>query len=241
MKTHIDWFKAIVLLAVLIFLTDMNLAWYKHPMNNIPVLKYSIIALSTLLFVMIVLNFIGKKKQKNNRMLSTVKDNIRNRFHFSINGNGINEGAVQKLKLVSSNDSDYFFHIMESNNAGLSDAQVTDKLKTVGLNEVQHEKAPSWFRQLMQAFVNPFIGILVVIAIISFIMDVWMAKPGRRSIQNGDHGGCDGNGEFPAAFRTGIQEQPGSRTIEEHGKNHGHRDQAAGRQNRSGYQKPGAW
>ncbi|SDX50894.1 Mg2+-importing ATPase [Hydrobacter penzbergensis] len=114
-------------------------------------------------------------------MLSTVKDNIRNRFHFSINGNGINEGAVQKLKLVSSNDSDYFFHIMESNNAGLSDAQVTDKLKTVGLNEVQHEKAPSWFRQLMQAFVNPFIGILVVIAIISFIMDVWMAKPGEEA------------------------------------------------------------
>lgn len=64
MKTHIDWFKAIVLLAVLIFLTDMNLAWYKHPMKNIPVLKYSIIALSTLLFVMIVLNVIGKKKTK---------------------------------------------------------------------------------------------------------------------------------------------------------------------------------
>ena len=64
MKTHIDWFKAIVLLAVLIFLTDMNLAWYKHPMNNIPVLNYSIIALSTLLFVMIVLNVIGKKKTK---------------------------------------------------------------------------------------------------------------------------------------------------------------------------------
>jgi Mg2+-importing ATPase len=113
-------------------------------------------------------------------MLSTVKDNIRNRFHFSINGNGINEGAVQKLRLVSSNDSDYFFHIMESNNAGLSDAQVTDKLKTTGLNEVQHEKAPSWFKQLLQAFVNPFIGILVVIAIISFITDVWLAKPGEE-------------------------------------------------------------
>jgi hypothetical protein len=64
MKTPFNWFKAIVLVAVLVFLTDMNLAWYKHPMNSIPVLKYSIIALSVLLFVIIVLNFTGKKKIK---------------------------------------------------------------------------------------------------------------------------------------------------------------------------------
>lgn len=113
-------------------------------------------------------------------MLSTVKDNIRNRFHFSANGNGIHDGTVQQLRLVSSNDSDFFYHMMESNSDGLSIEQVNDKFKAVGLNEVQHEKAPSWFRQLVQAFINPFIGILVVIAIISFITDVWLAKPGEE-------------------------------------------------------------
>ncbi|WP_026770113.1 hypothetical protein [Asinibacterium sp. OR53] len=64
MKTDFNWLKAILLVAVLVFLTDMNLAWYKHPMNGIPVLKYSIIVLSALLFVIIVLNFTSKKKTK---------------------------------------------------------------------------------------------------------------------------------------------------------------------------------
>jgi Mg2+-importing ATPase len=113
-------------------------------------------------------------------MLSTVKENIKSRLPFSSNGNGMNEGIVLKLRNVSSNDSDLFFPMLESNSIGLSFAQVADKLKTEGLNEVQHEKAPSWFRQLLQAFINPFIGILIIIAIISFIMDVWLVKPGEE-------------------------------------------------------------
>lgn len=64
MHTKINWFKAVVLVVVLVFLTDINMALYKHPLNRIPVLKYAIIVLSALLFVMIILNFISKPKRK---------------------------------------------------------------------------------------------------------------------------------------------------------------------------------
>jgi Mg2+-importing ATPase len=49
-----------------------------------------------------------------------------------------------------------------------------------GLNEVAHEKAPAWYIQLFQAFLNPFIGILIVLAIVSLITDVLLAQPGDR-------------------------------------------------------------
>ncbi len=112
-------------------------------------------------------------------MLTSVRDNIKTRFSLSSNGNGMNEEAAGKLKNASRSDSNLFFSQFDTNAEGLSLEQVQEKLTTYGLNEVHHEKAPSWVKQLIQAFINPFIGILLIIAIISFIVDVWMAKPGE--------------------------------------------------------------
>ena len=91
----------------------------------------------------------------------------------------MNEEAAGKLKSASRSDSNLFFSQFDTNAEGLSVEQVQEKLTAYGLNEVHHEKAPSWAKQLIQAFINPFIGILLIIAIISFIVDVWMAKPGE--------------------------------------------------------------
>lgn len=112
-------------------------------------------------------------------MLSAVKDNIKSKFSFSGNGNGSHEEAL-KLKVASKSDHDYVFTLMDSQMTGLQSFQVEDKLQLFGLNEVHHEKAPSWLRQLVQSFINPFIGILIIIAIVSLITDVWLAKPGEE-------------------------------------------------------------
>jgi Mg2+-importing ATPase len=112
-------------------------------------------------------------------MLTTVRDSIKTRFSLSSNGNGINEDTAGKLKNASRSDSNLFFSQFDSNAEGLSPEQVEEKLNIYGLNEVHHEKAPSWSKQLIQAFINPFIGVLLIIAIISFIVDVWMANPGE--------------------------------------------------------------
>ncbi|HSY77506.1 MAG TPA: magnesium-translocating P-type ATPase, partial [Bacteroidia bacterium] len=50
-----------------------------------------------------------------------------------------------------------------------------------GPNEVASEKAPAWYIQFAQAWITPFNGILIVIAVISFITDVGMAAtPAER-------------------------------------------------------------
>lgn len=54
---------------------------------------------------------------------------------------------------------------------GLTDAEVKDRLRQYGFNEVAHEKPPHWVVQLLQAFNNPFVYILLGLAIVSFLTD----------------------------------------------------------------------
>ncbi|MFB6454192.1 magnesium-translocating P-type ATPase [Chitinophaga sp. Hz27] len=113
-------------------------------------------------------------------MLSTVKKTIRYRIAGINNGNGLNEEAAAKLKKAGSHTTEGCLEMLDTSAEGLSAEQAAIHLRRYGVNEVQHEKAPSWFRQLVAAFINPFIGILLIIAIISLIMDVWTAAPGEQ-------------------------------------------------------------
>ncbi|MDF2632349.1 MAG: magnesium-translocating P-type ATPase [Caproiciproducens sp.] len=48
-------------------------------------------------------------------------------------------------------------------------------------NEISHEKAKPWYVQLVKAFANPFTLVLLVIAAISFLTEVVLAKPDEKS------------------------------------------------------------
>ncbi|MDR0792452.1 MAG: magnesium-translocating P-type ATPase, partial [Chitinophagaceae bacterium] len=111
-------------------------------------------------------------------MLTSLKNNVKNRF--SSQANSLLEEATVKLKAASKNDETLFYTALNTESEGLTEEEAEDRIKDFGLNEVQHEKAPAWYKQLLEAFVNPFIGILIVIAGISLIMDVWLAKPAER-------------------------------------------------------------
>ena len=84
------------------------------------------------------------------------------------------------MKQVAGADKNSVFAILEAEETGLTEEQVWEKQQLFGANEVDHEKAPSWDVQLLQAFINPFIGVLVVIALVSLITDVFLAAPGDR-------------------------------------------------------------
>ncbi|MBR2649284.1 MAG: magnesium-translocating P-type ATPase [Sediminibacterium sp.] len=114
-------------------------------------------------------------------MLSTVTQNIKSKLSIGNgNGNGLNEEAVKKLRNISRSDEQLYFEMLDSSLEGITEAQVHERLKEYGLNEIQHEKAPSWFNQLFHAFITPFTGILVAIALISLITDVIIANPENR-------------------------------------------------------------
>lgn len=104
---------------------------------------------------------------------------------FSLNGNGksVNDydsASATKLRNVARIDKNFYFAMLDTQDAGLTELQVREKQQRFGANDVDHEKAPAWYIQLLQAFINPFIGILIVIAIISLITDVFLANPGDR-------------------------------------------------------------
>ncbi|MBR8832890.1 MAG: magnesium-translocating P-type ATPase [Stigonema ocellatum SAG 48.90 = DSM 106950] len=54
---------------------------------------------------------------------------------------------------------------------GLSYQEARDRLEKWGLNEVAHERPPQWYIQLLLAFKNPFIFLLLGLAILSYFTD----------------------------------------------------------------------
>ncbi|WP_265498254.1 magnesium-translocating P-type ATPase [Providencia rustigianii] len=59
----------------------------------------------------------------------------------------------------------------QTNLLGLSESEALDRLVYEGENEVAHEKAPPAWKQLVASFKNPFIFVLIILAIVSFFTD----------------------------------------------------------------------
>lgn len=95
----------------------------------------------------------------------------------------MNKAAESKLLKVSRMDVESAYAFMESSKEGISQATADERISKFGLNEVAQDGAPSWFKQLVKSFVNPFIFILLTIGIISFAIEVRFAAPGERDFK----------------------------------------------------------
>jgi len=51
---------------------------------------------------------------------------------------------------------------------GLPQTEVADRLALFGPNEIEHERPPAWYVQLLSGFKNPFIAVLLALAVVSF-------------------------------------------------------------------------
>ena len=65
---------------------------------------------------------------------------------------------------------------MEASLEGLTDAEVDRRRRIYGKNEVAHEKPLPWWVQFLKAFSSPFILVLLILAIVSYITDVYLAR-----------------------------------------------------------------
>lgn len=63
---------------------------------------------------------------------------------------------------------------------GLTAEEVTERQAQYGKNEVAHEQKKKPLFTFIKAFINPFIGVLTGLVIISFVLDVCMAEPGEQ-------------------------------------------------------------
>jgi len=93
---------------------------------------------------------------------------------------GLDHAADLQLKKAAAAEKDKCITLLNTNETGLTNSEARSRSAVHGPNEVSHEKAPGWYIQLFQAFINPFIGVLIVLAIISLITDVMIQAPADR-------------------------------------------------------------
>lgn len=63
---------------------------------------------------------------------------------------------------------------------GLVDDQVEENRDTYGENVITKGQEDSMIKKIYESIINPFTVILLVIALVSFITNVWLAKPGEQ-------------------------------------------------------------
>ncbi|MFJ2995383.1 magnesium-translocating P-type ATPase [Pandoraea sp. NPDC087047] len=75
-------------------------------------------------------------------------------------------------------------HTLGTDVSGLALADVGQRQTRYGPNEIAHDKPPHWARQLVSAFNNPFVMVLLVLVAISFFTDVYFADPGDQDYKS---------------------------------------------------------
>lgn len=86
----------------------------------------------------------------------------------------------ERLFLAAKQDTRSVYSFLDTRREGLYYAEVIERVRKYGKNEIKAEQNNRWFGLLIKAFINPFIGILIFLALISFIIDVLLATPSER-------------------------------------------------------------
>jgi len=87
---------------------------------------------------------------------------------------------TQKAFNVASPSAQNIYTLLETSRAGLSEEEIEDRRKQYGENEIAREQRDKGLMMFIKTFINPFIGILMVLAIVSLIIDVLLAAPQDR-------------------------------------------------------------
>ena len=82
-----------------------------------------------------------------------------------------NKADVFCIETASAECAEQTLARLQSDARGLTAQEACARLKTCGPNEVAHDNAPPALVQLLQAFNNPFIYVLMALALISFVTD----------------------------------------------------------------------
>ena len=79
--------------------------------------------------------------------------------------------AATLLDEVSRARADTALRMLASDPRGLSEVEVQRRLRTYGPNEVAHERPVSWPTMLLHNFKNPFVVVLAVLGLVSYVTE----------------------------------------------------------------------
>ncbi len=87
---------------------------------------------------------------------------------------------TEKVFLAAAQPLDTVYNYFQTSKSGLNEAEVEHRQSLFGKNEVVHEKKKSPVVMFCKAFINPFVGVLSVLVVISLFIDVILADPEDR-------------------------------------------------------------
>ncbi|MEI7668552.1 MAG: magnesium-translocating P-type ATPase [Pseudomonadota bacterium] len=108
-----------------------------------------------------------------------MKSNVKSRNLLKSNELSISPRLIESSK----NNIDDALKSLETSQNGLNYEEVLERREKYGLNEVAHERPDAWYRLLADSFINPFIGVLAALILVSFFTDVIIASKEERSFK----------------------------------------------------------
>lgn len=96
----------------------------------------------------------------------------RSRTQFAFDAEKVFLAATQPLAAV--------YGYFRTTPSGLLSDEVERRQAQYGRNEVEHERRKNSVTMFIRAFINPFIGILTLLIVVSYVLDVWMAAPEEK-------------------------------------------------------------
>ena len=86
----------------------------------------------------------------------------------------------EKVFMAANQPLNSVLNYLQTTRLGLPPEEIETRQSLYGKNEVVHEKKQNLLSTFIKAFINPFIGVLTALIIISFILDVLVAEPGEQ-------------------------------------------------------------
>lgn len=83
------------------------------------------------------------------------------------NQNKLIEAALVKYSKMALPE---LLQLLNTSSEGLLESEARRRIEQFGLNQIAHERPPSWYVLLLKNFANPFIVLLILLAIVSFFI-----------------------------------------------------------------------
>nr|WP_308773343.1 magnesium-translocating P-type ATPase [uncultured Bacteroides sp.] len=83
---------------------------------------------------------------------------------------------AEKVFLAATQPLNTVCNYFQTSKNGLTSEEIENRQSIYGTNEVAHEQK----KNPVSTFINPFIGVLTVLVVISFVLDVLLANPGEQ-------------------------------------------------------------
>ena len=87
---------------------------------------------------------------------------------------------AEKVFLAATQPLNTVCNYFQTSKNGLTSEEIENRQSIYGKNEVAHEQKKNPVSTFIKAFINPFIGVLTVLVVISFVLDVLLANPGEQ-------------------------------------------------------------